>query len=84
MIVLGCIEFHLKDCIWWIIVMRSRVLLVTHYLIWEILVGVVLDVHVRDVKIKKVYQSRCSNNASSTKRFHGEILVSVFLWDHGR
>jgi len=35
-------------------------------------------------KNKKVSQSRCCNSASSTKRFHGEILVLVFLWDHGR
>jgi len=35
-------------------------------------------------KNKKVYRSKCCNSASSTKRFHGEILVLVFLWDHGR
>jgi hypothetical protein len=32
--------------------MRFRVLLTTHYLIREILVDVVLDIHVRSVKIK--------------------------------
>ena len=34
-------------------------------------------------KNKKVSRSRCCNNAFFTKRFHGEILVLVFLWDHG-
>jgi len=33
--------------------MGYRVLLITHYLIWEILVEAVLDVHARAVKIKK-------------------------------
>jgi len=46
------IEIHLKGCVWWIIVMEFRVLLITHYLIREILIEVVLDVHVRNVKIK--------------------------------
>ena len=32
--------------------MRFRVLLIMHYLIQEILVEAVLDVHVKDVKIK--------------------------------
>jgi hypothetical protein len=32
--------------------MEFRVLLITHYLIREILIEVVLDVHVRNVKIK--------------------------------
>ena len=52
MIVHRCIEIHLKNCIGWIIVMRFRVLLIMHYLIQEILVEAVLDVHVKDVKIK--------------------------------
>jgi hypothetical protein len=43
--------------------MGFEVLLITHYLIREILVNKVLDVHVRGVKIK-LFQSRC-NNASS-------------------
>jgi len=29
---------------------------------------VVLDVHARDVRIKKTYQSRCCNDASSIKK----------------
>jgi len=52
MIVHRCIEIHPKNCIGWIIVMRFRVLLIMHYLIQEILVEAVLDVHVKDVKIK--------------------------------
>jgi hypothetical protein len=36
----------------WIIVMRFRVLLITYYLIRKILVEAILDVNVRDVKIK--------------------------------
>jgi hypothetical protein len=52
MIVHGCIEIHLKDCVGWIIVMGLRVLLIMYYLIREILVEVLLDVHVRVVKIK--------------------------------
>jgi len=52
MIILGCIEFHLNGCTWWIIVMRLRVLLIMHHLIQWILVEEVLDVHVRAVKIK--------------------------------
>jgi hypothetical protein len=47
--------------------MGFEVLLITHYLIREILVKKVLNVHVRDVKIK-VFQSRCCNNASSIKK----------------
>jgi hypothetical protein len=52
MIVYECIEIHPKGCIRWIIIMRFRVLLMTHYLIREILVEAVLDVHVRGVKLK--------------------------------
>jgi len=52
MIVHGCIKIHLKGCGGWIIVMGFKVLLIMHYLIWEILVEAVLDVHVRDVKNK--------------------------------
>ena len=53
MIVYGCIEIHIKGCVRWIIVMKLRVLLITHYLIWDILVEIVLDVHVKGVKNKK-------------------------------
>jgi hypothetical protein len=53
MIFLGCIEFYLKFYEGWIIIMELKVLLITHYLIREILVDVrLLDVHVRGVKIK--------------------------------
>jgi hypothetical protein len=38
---------------WWIIVMRLKILLIMHFLIWEILVEGVLNVHVRGVRIKK-------------------------------
>jgi hypothetical protein len=54
MIVLGCIEFLLKGCAGWMIVIWLRVLLIIHYLIWEILVEVIVDVHVRGVKIEKL------------------------------
>jgi hypothetical protein len=54
MIVHGCIEIHSKGCLGWIIVMRFRVLLITHYLIQKILVEAILDIHVRGVKIKKI------------------------------
>jgi hypothetical protein len=52
MIIHVCIEIHPKGCIRWIIVMGLGVLLITHYLIREILVEVVLDVYVRGVTIK--------------------------------
>jgi hypothetical protein len=42
----------MKSCVKWIIVMGLKVLLITHYIIQEILMGTVLDVHVRGVKIK--------------------------------
>jgi hypothetical protein len=44
MIVHGCIEIYLNGYIGWIIEMRLRVLLITHYLIQEILVKTVFDV----------------------------------------
>jgi hypothetical protein len=53
-IVHGCIKIHPKGCGGWIIVMRFMVLLIIHYLIREILVEGVLDVHARGVKIKKI------------------------------
>jgi len=49
------IEIHPNGCVGWIIVMRLRILLITHYLIQEILVEVVFDIHVRDVRIKKFH-----------------------------
>ena len=54
MTVLECIEFHSKGGARNIIVMGLRFLLITYYLILEILVGVILDVHARGVKIKKL------------------------------
>jgi hypothetical protein len=52
MIIYGCIKIHLKGCVEWIVVIGFRVLLIVHYLIREILMKAILDVHVRDVKIK--------------------------------
>jgi hypothetical protein len=52
MIVHGCIKIHIKGYVGWIIVMEFKVLLITHYLIGEILVEAILDVYVRGVKIK--------------------------------
>jgi len=55
MTVHGCIEIHYKGCGEWIIIMRFKVLLITQYLIREILVEAVLDVHARGVKIKYLF-----------------------------
>ena len=52
MTVHGCIEIHLRRCEECIIVMEFNVLLITQYLIREILVQAVSDVHTRDAKIK--------------------------------
>jgi hypothetical protein len=52
MIVHGCLEIHPKGCGGWSIVMRFRVLLITYYLIQEILVKGVFNIHARGVKIK--------------------------------
>jgi hypothetical protein len=52
MIVHGCIKIHPKGCVGWIVVMGLSVLLIMHYLIREILVVAVLNVHIRGVKIK--------------------------------
>ena len=54
MIVHGCIEIHPKDCEGWIIVTGFKVLLIMQYLIPELLMKTVLDVHTRGVKIKKI------------------------------
>ena len=67
MIVHGCIEIHSKGYGGWIIVIGLKVLLITHYLIREILVEGVLDVHARVVKIKNSSIQIC-NNASFTKK----------------
>ena len=52
MIIHEYIKIHLKGYVGWIIVMEFKVLLITHYIIREILMKMVLDVHVRGVKIK--------------------------------
>jgi hypothetical protein len=54
MIFYRCIEIHPRGCGGWIIVMRFRVLLIMHYLIREILMEVVLDVHAKSVRIKNL------------------------------
>jgi hypothetical protein len=71
--------------------MRFKILLIMHYLIREILVETVLDVHIKGVSFKKVNRSRCCNDTSFTKRVRGEILVLICtrkticsLHDHGR
>jgi hypothetical protein len=51
MIVHGYIEIHPKGCEEWIIVMGFRVLLITHYLIREILVEAILDIKEKHVRI---------------------------------
>jgi hypothetical protein len=56
--------------------MWFKVLLIRQHLFREILVEAVFGVHVRGVKIK-VFSSKCCNNASSTQRVHGGILVLV-------
>ena len=77
MIVYGCIEIHIKGCVRWIIVMKLRVLLITHYLIWDILVEIVLDVHVKGVKIKKILDLDVITIHLLHKKVHGEILILV-------
>jgi hypothetical protein len=71
--------------------MRFKILLITHYLIREILVEAVLNVHIKGISFKKIYRSRCCNDASFTKRVRREILVLICTWkticslqDHGR
>jgi hypothetical protein len=49
MIIHGCIEIHPKGCGGWIVVMGFRILLIMHYLIRELLVEAVLDVHASGV-----------------------------------
>jgi len=59
--------------------MGLRILLVTHYLIRNILVEMVLDVHLRGVKIN-VFRSRYCYDTSYIfykKKVHGKILVLV-------
>jgi len=55
MIIHGCLEIHPKGCVEWIIIIGFKILLITHYLILEILVQAVLDIHLRGVKIKKYF-----------------------------
>jgi hypothetical protein len=54
MIVYECIEIHPRSCGGWIIIMRFKILLITYYLIWEMLVEAILDVHTRGVRKKKL------------------------------
>jgi len=51
MIIREYIEIHPKGCEDWIIVMGFRVLLITHYLIREILVEAILDIKEKHVRI---------------------------------
>jgi len=55
MIVHECIEIHPKGFVGWIFVRGFMVLLNMHYLIQEILMEAVLDVHVKGAKIKKFF-----------------------------
>jgi len=41
---------------------------------------VVLDVHARDVRIKKTYQSRCCNDASSIKKKFMEKYICWYAY----
>jgi hypothetical protein len=79
MVIYGCIQIYPNSSRGWIIIMRFRVLLITYYLIREILVEGILDVHARGVTIKKNSRSIYCNDASSTKRIHVEILVLVCI-----
>jgi hypothetical protein len=91
MVVHGCIEIHLNGCGGWIIVMGFRVLLITHYLIREILMETVLDVHASGVKIKNFIDTNVvTMHLLQKKRFmekylcwyaYGEPYVPHF---HGR
>jgi len=67
MIVNGCIKIYPRGYKGWITVLGLRVLLITHYLIREILMDVVLDVYTRDIT-KNNYQSRYYNDVSSTQK----------------
>jgi len=57
MIVHEYIEIHPNDCGGWIIVIEFRVLLITQYLIREILVEAVLGIYARGVKIKSSWRN---------------------------
>jgi len=77
MIVNECIKIYPRGYKGWITVLGFRVLLITHYLIREILMDVVLDVYTRDIT-KNNSQSRYYNDVSSTKKnIHGEIHMLV-------
>ena len=71
--------------------MRFRILLITHYLIQEILGKIVLDFHVRGVKIKIFFNLDVVTIHLLQKEFMKKILVLVFIQrticssrDHGR
>jgi hypothetical protein len=71
--------------------MRFRILLITHYLIQEILGKTVLDFHVRGVKIKIFFNLDVVTMHLLQKEFMKKILVLVFIQrticssrDHGR
>jgi hypothetical protein len=71
--------------------MRFRILLITHYLIQEILGKIVLDFHVRGVKIKIFFNLDVVTMHLLQKEFMKKILVLVFIQrticfsrDHGR
>ena len=57
--------------------MGFRVLLTTHYLIREILVEAVLDIHVRGVKIKRFLDPNVITMHLLQKKVHEEIVVLV-------
>jgi len=52
MVIHRYINIYPNSCGGWIIVMGFKILLITHYLIQEILVEGILDVYVRGVTIK--------------------------------
>jgi hypothetical protein len=54
MIVHECIEIHQNGCVGWIVIMGIKVLLIIYYLIQKILVDVILDIYIKDVKIKSL------------------------------
>jgi len=71
--------------------MRFRILLITHYLIQEILGKIVLDFHVKGVKIKIFFNLDVVTMHLLQKEFMKKILMLVFIQrticssrDHGR
>ena len=57
--------------------MGFKVLLITHYLIWEILVETVLDVHARGVKIKKRF---IDPNAVTINALKKRLIEKYICW----